>query len=74
MDKNNKAFEKDKCPPIPLWLVLSPVNFIMAPFGAGGYSPGLGVIPQQKPGSLQREGSSLPPIWVELEQTFWFGG
>lgn len=56
MDKNNKAFEKDKCPTIPLWLILSPVNFIMASTGAGGYSPGVGVVPQQKPGSFQREG------------------
>lgn len=43
MDKNNKAFEKDKCPTIPLWLVLSPVNFIIASSGAGGYSPGVGL-------------------------------
>lgn len=56
MDKNNTAFEKDKCPTIPLWLVLSPVNFIMASSGAGGYSPGVGIVPQQKPGSFQKEG------------------
>lgn len=62
MDKNNKAFEKDKCPTIPLWLVLLPVNFIMGFFGAG-----LGFVPQQKPGSLQREGSFLLLIWVEFE-------
>jgi hypothetical protein len=40
MDKNNKAFEKDKCSIIPLWLVLSPVNFIMASSREGDVPPG----------------------------------
>lgn len=43
MGKNNKAFEKDKCPTVPLWLVLSPVNFIMASSGARRWSGGVDI-------------------------------
>jgi hypothetical protein len=43
MGKNNKAFEKDKCPTVPLWLVLSPVNFIMASSGARRWGRGVDI-------------------------------
>lgn len=62
MDKNNKAFEKDKRPTIPLWLVLSPVNFIMASSGAEGYSPGLGVVSQQNLAAFRGKGTLCCPF------------